>query len=73
MTRAAILALLLAGCVQVGPKEMPTAPVACPSWPDMPGIPRTVHLVIEPGKPPQADDGARVLLRSYVHARELLQ
>lgn len=69
MTRAAFLALLLAGCVQVGPKSLPSV---CPKA-DLPPIPKTVFINIEPGKPAAADDGGVALLRAYINAREALK
>lgn len=66
MIRAALPIVLLAGCVQVGPKNLPQA---CPKI-DLPPIPKTVFINIEPGKPAAADDGGVALLRAYVRARE---
>lgn len=69
--------LLLAGCIQVGPKELPDFSkseetpkrirVVCPSY-QLPPIEKTVHISIEPGKPAKVDEGGEKLIRSYVNA-----
>jgi hypothetical protein len=80
--RAATLACLCAGffgCVQVGPKDLRLAGPAPVQNPvigpkpclcTLPPIPQVVHITIEPGKPVEADEGGKSLLRAYVKARE---
>lgn len=79
---AAILALplTLAGCVQVGPKELVPKPILTPALapescalPDLPPLASTVFVDIAPGRPPKADAGGKALVVGYGRAREAIR
>lgn len=87
-TATLVFNLLLAGCVQVGPKDLPVADCPklsvpeCPKCPTLsssvktstplPAIDQTVTIKIR-GDQVEADPGGERLLRYYVYARKVLQ
>lgn len=77
--------VILVGCVQVGPKNVPTncPKLTVPPTPqcpkletvqmDMPGIPEVVTMKIKGDVIVECDAGCEVLIRNYAKAQQLLR